>query len=310
MSDKALHGVWVKLSSVLAELQANGGNLSDLNQSGSSGSGSVSGVDSTTFSDKVTNVLSSLGITVAKGVTSIATLTTKNFSTDTATVKYLQMVASNGDTYCTWLDENGDWQKVKGNCSDVAVVATAATAMPDPNAVVQQAQQATQDAQDATQQATQAAQNLSDIASQAQQVLQNAQQTANDAVNQVVQQATPQVVSQATQALAGKTNLDSAIKTAQGETQASYTSDSWQALQTALTAAQTVDANTSAIQSDVDTATTNLNSAISGLVPQTGDNSSSVNGAIENSASSLLNGMWKFLNWLFAEPIKKLFKVN
>jgi len=80
------------------------------------GDGTVSGISTTSYVSKVKTALASLGVGFKDGVASIATLATQSFTTDTATVKYLQMVASNGDIYCTWLDEYGNWQKTKGEC--------------------------------------------------------------------------------------------------------------------------------------------------------------------------------------------------
>ncbi len=59
--------------------------------------------------------------------------------------------------------------------------------------------------------------------------------------------------------------LTAAIKTAQGLTESDYTAESWADLQTALTAAQTVAANASATQNEVDAAAAALTAAISAL---------------------------------------------
>ena len=63
-----------------------------------------------------------------------------------------------------------------------------------------------------------------------------------------------------------KTALDVAIAAALGRAQANYTPISWGAMQTALAAAQSVRDDAGATQSQVDTATANLNTAIGGLV--------------------------------------------
>lgn len=65
---------------------------------------------------------------------------------------------------------------------------------------------------------------------------------------------------------ADKTKLRAAIAYANSLTQSDYTPDSWGKLETAATAASTVNGNQSATQAQVDTATTNLNKAIAGLV--------------------------------------------
>jgi len=60
--------------------------------------------------------------------------------------------------------------------------------------------------------------------------------------------------------------LNAAITAAQGHTQADYTVQSWSVLQTALSAAIAVRDNTAATQSEVDAATSVLQTAINGLV--------------------------------------------
>ena len=128
LSDDALHGVWVTWNSVKKQLLAEArGELSktQLSPGGFMGSGAVEGVDSDTFLDKVKNILVTLGISVKDGVVSIATLVTQNLSAKTARVEGLEMVdKATGAVYCTWI-ENGELQRVKGECSS-AEVATAA----------------------------------------------------------------------------------------------------------------------------------------------------------------------------------------
>ncbi len=66
--------------------------------------------------------------------------------------------------------------------------------------------------------------------------------------------------------VANKTALKAEISRAAGLKQADYTSASWTKLQTALTAARTVDANANATQAQVDQACTSLKTAINTLV--------------------------------------------
>lgn len=65
---------------------------------------------------------------------------------------------------------------------------------------------------------------------------------------------------------ADKTKLRASIAYANSLEQSAYTPETWGALETAATAASSVNGNQSATQGEVDTATTNLNKAIAGLV--------------------------------------------
>jgi multidrug efflux pump subunit AcrA (membrane-fusion protein) len=215
--NSSLHGTWVKWSSVKAQLLAEA--RGELSQSGTWGTGSVTGVSTETLLDRVTNVLTSLGISIKDGVTSIAKLATQSFSADTATVKGLQMVdKATGDIYCTWI-ENGEWEKVKGECGSVAVAAAATATTTQAQAdqtnqqmqqviqqtqqVIQQVQQVVQNSQQTTQQAAQQAQQAAQAAQQttqqAQQTTQQAQSAANTA--ETAAAAAQQAASQAAQAV-------------------------------------------------------------------------------------------------------------
>lgn len=257
--------------------------------------GGVSGIDTTSYLNRITTALASLGISVSNGITSIANLATQKFSADTATVKYLQMVAANGDIYCTWIDKDGNWQKVKGECSLVPIseIVSSSVPTPEPTAIptptpipnpevqaevgqaVQQAQEATQNAVQVTQQAQQAAQTLSNVANQAQQVMQNAQDVVDRATNEVIDNATSKVIEQATPEVVNQ-------------------------------AAQQIvsQVNQAAEQSEV--------------VPTpeptpeptpTPEPSSPVSGAgeiIQGAAASFLNSMWNFVKWIFVAPLQKM----
>lgn len=73
--------------------------------SGTMGDGTVSGVDLTNqFVKGIQNILAALGI--------------KNDGN--GSVKKIQMVSPNGTIYCTWIDDNGDWQKTEGQCDAVS----------------------------------------------------------------------------------------------------------------------------------------------------------------------------------------------
>jgi len=187
MSDDALHGIWVKWSSVKAQLLAEA--RGELAADGASGSGTVTGVTATTLLERVQNVLVTLGISVKDGVTSITTLVTKNLTADTAKVKGLEMVdKANGDIYCTWI-ENGEMKKAKGNCGDIVAetstiattseTATTAETTTTPT-ISAAALEETQTAIDAAQTAAATAQQAAEAATAASQQAQSAASTAQE----------------------------------------------------------------------------------------------------------------------------------
>jgi len=204
--DEGLHGIWVKWDSVKAELikelQAQG--ISPT--TGTTGSVvTIDGVDTTTMAERVGNVLSTLGISIMDGVTNITTLATQKFSTDTATVKGLQMVdKATGDIYCTWI-ENGEWQKTKGECGSIVTVpvttetptpeipASETPAQPSVEDIVQQVtEQVTQQQNEAVQQAVdQAAREASQQATE--RIVQQLQQGEIPQLETTTPQATPEI---------------------------------------------------------------------------------------------------------------------
>jgi len=79
-------------------------------------SGAVSGIGNTSWIGSITSALSSLGISIQNGITAIKELAVEKLSVKTARIEKLEMVdKATGDIYCTWI-ENGEWQKVKGQC--------------------------------------------------------------------------------------------------------------------------------------------------------------------------------------------------
>jgi len=198
LEDGALHGIWVKWSSVKEQLLAEA--RGELSSSGTWGSDTVQGVDTTPFLDKVTNALVSLGISVKDGIVNIKDLAVERSSTDIARIKKIEMVdETTGEVYCTWI-KNGEWTKVKGECSSMeatvaasqTTLSTFASASTEVNQqvkeVVQQARQVTEQAQEATQTAQQIVQESTDAA----------QQAATTAADQAASQATQQIVQQTT----------------------------------------------------------------------------------------------------------------
>jgi hypothetical protein len=195
-----LLGQGTALETILEE-----GEISTLNfSSGSIGDGNVSGVSILSLSAKT--ILSSLGITLADGIANLKEVIATKISTQTARIGKMEMVDSaTGDTYCAWI-ENGEWQKLKGDCSD-ATVATAQTKTDTPdktdqtetqidvqaqisNTQAQEALGAAQQAQQAAQQAQQAAQEAQQQAQQATEANSSAQDAANTA--QQAQQSSSQ----------------------------------------------------------------------------------------------------------------------
>jgi hypothetical protein len=188
MSDDALHGVWVTWNSVKAQLLAEArGELSKT--TGALGSGTVDGVDTETFLSKVTNTLFTLGISAKDGLVSITNLAVKNFTAEKSDVKIariskMEMVATNGDIYCTWIGEDGEWVKTKGDCtsSDVAVAIPTTQTVVQSQEIVQQAQQAANNALESAQNAEQA------IQEQVESVVSQAVEAANQSVEQKIEE--------------------------------------------------------------------------------------------------------------------------
>jgi len=151
-SDHALHGIWIKWDDVKAdlikELQSSGA-LANLPQGliGTTSPSDTSVVASTggSLMDQVTNVLSSLGISIANGITSIANLSVQKSDTQLAKINRIEMVdQNNGDVYCTWI-ANGEWVKAKGECDSVEVAVAAVSQTQQTPSTSQIISQVTQD---------------------------------------------------------------------------------------------------------------------------------------------------------------------
>ena len=160
LEDKALHGVWVKWDSVKAQLlaEARGG----LAQAGNLASSVTSTAE--TMLDKVTNVLTSLGISIKDGVTQITQLAVERFSAKNARVETLEMVdKATGEVYCTWM-ENGEMLKAKGECGSIEVASSnpqpVGQSVQDAEQIINTAQQAASNALETTQQAQEAVEQI------------------------------------------------------------------------------------------------------------------------------------------------------
>ncbi len=82
-------------------------------QTGTIGSGAILGVTD----QSVQLSLSRLGASLIDGIMSLKQIIVDSLTAKTAKIERLEMVdQSTGEVYCTWI-ENGEWQKVKGECA-------------------------------------------------------------------------------------------------------------------------------------------------------------------------------------------------
>ena len=88
-----------------------------INQAGTVGSGEVLGV----VDQSVQSSLAHLGATLTNGVLSLKQIFADNATIKVARVNQMEMVTPNGDIYCTWIDNSGDLQKAKGECSTISL---------------------------------------------------------------------------------------------------------------------------------------------------------------------------------------------
>ena len=132
--------------------------------------------------------------------------------------------------------------------------------------------------------------NEADYTAASWQALQDALKIATDAKNS--DEATQEAVNEATAglrtALEGlvwidKAGLRDAIDRAGQRNEADYTAESWAAMQTALGEAETVEANTDAIQTQIDTATYNLSEALRKLELKPVINKNALSAAIDRT---------------------------
>jgi len=90
-----------------------GGDSINLDKLGATGTGQISGVESTTISQSLID----LGMTLVDGVATLKEVVADKLTVKIARMEKMEMVDSNtGDVYCTWI-ASGEWQKVKGACS-------------------------------------------------------------------------------------------------------------------------------------------------------------------------------------------------
>ena len=97
------------------QLAADGSLAAESEQSGSTESGSL--LDS--FTQKVKQAMTSLGLFVENGIAQVKELVTDKLFAKKARIEKLEMVdQATGEIYCTWI-ENSEWQKVKGECDQI-----------------------------------------------------------------------------------------------------------------------------------------------------------------------------------------------
>ncbi|MCX6721373.1 MAG: Ig-like domain-containing protein [Candidatus Staskawiczbacteria bacterium] len=307
-SENSIHGVWTKLSSVLAELQANGGSLSALSASGVSGTGSVAGVSTETLLGKVTNVLTSLGISIKDGVTSIATLATEKFTTKTARMDKIEMVdKATGDIYCTWI-ENGEWQKAKGECSTISISNTTPVAAPvitPETSAAQQAQNAV--SQQATQAAAQAAQRTAAAAQQAAEEVQSLDIASIASILDVnvAYGSLPTLPATVSATLSGGIAAnpdvvwDSGTPAFDANTPETYVFSGTPTTTSGI-------ANTQNLTATVNVIVAPQPAPVPEEQPPAENPAPGVSDLIQQAASSLTSGIFNFAKWLFVNPVKQL----
>ncbi|MBT9169431.1 MAG: hypothetical protein DDT19_02791 [Syntrophomonadaceae bacterium] len=72
--------------------------------------------------ETIKQALASLGLVIENGIAKVKELFAEKIFTKTARVEKLEMVdKATGKIFCTWI-ENGEWQKVKSSCDDLATV--------------------------------------------------------------------------------------------------------------------------------------------------------------------------------------------
>lgn len=188
-----------------------------LNGAGSAGSGYVSNlnISSNALVQGVSQLLSTMGITIQNGITYIKNLSADKLTARTARVSEgIEMTdKATGEIYCTWI-LNGEWQKQKGDCATVFATLPAATlAQAGPETakapatesqiletaqVVQQTAQVVQQvvkAQQAPEKANQAAEKANQAAKEAKQAANEAKEATQE-VQQIIQQAKEEQISQ------------------------------------------------------------------------------------------------------------------
>jgi chemotaxis protein histidine kinase CheA len=155
---------------------------------------------SNSITSLLANLLSNTGITIQNGLTTIKNLAVTTFSAKTARIDHIEMVDSaTGDIYCTWI-ENGEWKRVKGDCSSVGT-ASLTSNLPATETSASLEETVTEQTKEIVEQATQVVEHAQQVSETAQEAVEQSQQAADQA-----QQAADEAAEKAVQKVEDKLN--------------------------------------------------------------------------------------------------------
>ncbi|MDP3882634.1 MAG: tail fiber domain-containing protein, partial [Candidatus Staskawiczbacteria bacterium] len=246
--------------------------IAGINAEGTYGTGALNSSNATnSITQLLQNLLTNTGITIQNGLVSIKNLAVNTFAVKTARINQIEMVDSvTGEIYCTWI-ENGEWKRMKGDCSAIGEVsvtsnkpASKTPAGPE-ETISEQTKQIVDKATEVVEKAKQTSKDVKKATEETQQAVQQVQQVAETAADEAAQETAKQIKEDAKQEKESRKALESAIKDAQSKLESDYTPETWSALQTVLTVALTLSSDESASASDMDGAKNSLDSAISEL---------------------------------------------
>jgi len=285
---------------------------------GTVGSGDVLGV----FDQSIQTSIAKLGANLTGGIMSLKEIIADKATIKTAKIEKIEMVDSaTGDAYCTWI-ENGEWQKVKGDC---------ATATPDisiqtPSNVevsenvsqkIEQIAQQQEENQYALQETKKALQETQNVAEQVQQEVQQVQEQLQNleivsasfitdinvvygtTISEVNLPANINVVLSDNSVQNLGIVWDKGTPEYDGNTAGIYVFSGTLSLQTGITNTNNVKATVNiivAIQQVAEEIQPEEQPVQNPLEP--------VSDLIQNASSSLLNGAWEFVRWIFSSGLK------
>ena len=252
-----------------------------INQAGSIGEGQISSVTPSS----VSKILSQLGMSLADGVAKFKGVFADRLVVKTARINKMEMVDdATGEIYCAWI-QNGEWQKIKGECS------------PSNNSVIEDNQPATfqeaqvtsdqirgilrqaEESQRIVERAEKSVQNIAktaeNIVKKAQNVVSDSKNVVESATNTITSTATPMVIEQATPMVIEQATpmvIEEAVKNL------SPPEDK-----------ETIVPQESGQDLEIEPA------------PQV-----SVGSLIQNAAAGLINSIVDFTKWIFGTPVKKV----
>ena len=263
---------------------------------GTSGDGTVSGV--TPFDQSIQASLSDIGATLSEGVMKLKQIVVDNLTAKTAdiaqvNIQKMQVVdQATGDTYCTWIS-NGEWQKVKGDCTSANTTVVTQTTTPMPTTPSSSETPASSTG------STSSTQSTSDQTTQTDQ--------QNQAQTQQSSDQTSSVLDITSVAALADINVDygTSLASANMPTTVNVTLSNNTNQTVAVTwdnGTPAYDANTpgsytfsgALVPSGSITNTKNLGASVRVTVAQ---QSAPIEGSTDNSTSSLLNGLGEFIIW-------------